>query len=152
YGCIGVGGRGYWGWENIRSAFMFARAAEIALDPPNLTQWIEDVNGDGSDEQVLFNGRELAVFTAYGARLIYWLDVHSGAVWVGNHLAVPAARYASGATKIPHPVARREAWLPEAYEATLKGAQSLRQKEPPPTAMGRHLPEWIFEGDGSDLT
>jgi hypothetical protein len=100
FGCTGVGGRGYWGWENVRAAFLFARLAEIAEEPhPRI--WIEDINGDGSDEQMLCDGWNLAVFTAHGGRLIYWFDLVEGREWAGNQLAIPHAPYENGATKQP---------------------------------------------------
>ncbi len=151
FGCIGVGGRGYWGWENARSAFMFARAAEMA-DDPTPGQWIEDVNGDGSDEVVLCNGREFAVFTAYGGRLIYWFDLKAGTQWAGNQLAVPPAKFEPGATKAPHLAPRPTRWLPDTFEPSLKTWGSARQKEPAPTGMGRHLPAWLFERETGEFT
>jgi len=69
-----------------------ARAAELA-DTPRSGVWIEDVNGDGSDEMVLSNGREFAVLTSYGGRLLYWFDLTTGREWVGNQLAVPPGAY-----------------------------------------------------------
>ncbi len=151
FGRVGVGGRGYWGWENVRSAFMLARAAELA-DEPTTGQWIEDINGDASDEVVLCNGRELAVFTAYGGRLIYWFDLKTGTQWVGNQLAVPPARYEPGYNKSPHVLARPAPWLPDAYEPSLKSWGQARHKEPAPTGLGHRLPPWIFERDPDEFT
>lgn len=151
FGCIGVGGRGYWGWENARACFALARAAELA-DEPAAGQWVEDATADGSDEQLLCNGQDLAVLTAHGGRLLYWLDLQAGRQWLGNQLAVPSAPFANDATKTPQTKPDLCRWLPDSYDASLKGWQGNRQKELAPTRMGRHLPEWIFERDSSELT
>ena len=151
FGCIGVGGRGYWGWENARACFALARAAELA-DDPAAGQWVEDATADGSDEQLVCNGQELAIFTAHGGRLLYWLDLQTGRQWLGNQLAVPLAPFTYDATKAPQTQPGLCRWLPDSYEASLKGWQGSRQKEAAPTRMGRHLPEWIFERDSNDLT
>ena len=151
FGCIGVGGRGYWGWENARSCFALARAAELA-DDPAAGQWVEDATADGADEQLLCDGRELAIFSAHGGRLLYWFDLRAGRQWVGNQLAVPAATFTNEAAKSPQIKPDLRRWLPESYEASLKGWQSSRQKEVAPTRMGRHLPEWIFEREANELT
>jgi hypothetical protein len=154
FGCIGVGGRGYWGWEHARSAFLFVRAAELVGDP-RPWQWVEDVNGDGSDEQVMCDGRQLAVLTAYGGRLLYWLDLAHGGQWAGNQLAVPAAKYEAGTHKAPPPnpaAAAAPGWLPDTFEPNPRPWQALRQKEPAPTAMGRYLPAWVFEREPPELT
>jgi hypothetical protein len=151
FGCIGVGGRGYWGWENVRTAFLFARAAEVADDPRSY-QWIEDVTADGADEQLLCDGRYLAIFTGHGGRLIYWFDLKEGRQWVGNQLAVPPGTFAEHTTHIPRVQSGPRYWLPPTYEADLKPWKALREKERPPTAMGRLLPLWVFERDVSTLT
>lgn len=142
FGCIGVGGRGYWGWENVRAAFLYSRLAEVAADP-RPRQWIEDVNGDGSDEQLLCDGRQLAVFTAYGGRLLGWFDLTAGRQWVGNPLAVPAAPYHSGASEQPQLKPRPARWLPETFEPDLRPWKEFKTKLAA-TRLGRYLtPEWF---------
>jgi hypothetical protein len=151
FGCIGVGGPGYWGWENVRATFALAMAAELA-DAPRTGQWVDDVNGDGSDEQLLCNGRELAVLTSYGGRLLYWLDLETGREWVGNQLAVPQARFdVDAAAKLPKLRLRPARWLPETYTANIRPWNTLKHKEAAPTRMGRHLPLWILEGEPAEL-
>jgi hypothetical protein len=151
FGCIGVGGRGYWGWENVRATFLYTRLAEIAEDPQP-RQWIEDLNGDGSDEQMLCDGRHLAVFTAYGGRLVGWFDLLEGRQWVGNALAVPSAPYTSGASEHPRITAVPNLWLPETFTADLKPWKALKTKEPKPTKMGNRLPAWLFDREPAELT
>ncbi|MCC7361368.1 MAG: hypothetical protein IT317_17915 [Anaerolineales bacterium] len=151
FGCIGVGGPGYWGWENVRSALTLARAAELA-DDPQPGRWIEDVNGDGADEIVLSNGRQAACLTSYGGRLLYWFDTAQGREWVGNQLAVPPATYNVDVHTPPAVETRPLPWLPEAYEANTRAWPEAKQKEALPTHMGRHLPPWVFEGEPSELT
>jgi hypothetical protein len=151
FGCIGVGGRGDWGWENVRAAFLFARLAEIAEEPhPRI--WIEDINGDGSDEQMLCDGWNLAVLTAHGGRLIYWFDLAEGRQWAGNQLAIPHAPYQNGATKQPALTPAPRVWLPDSFDADLRPWRSLRKKEPAPTRLGARLPEWVFERKSESLT
>lgn len=151
FGCIGVGGPGYWGWENVRAAFAQARAAELA-DAPRPGVWIEDVNGDGYDEMVLCNGREAIVLTAYGARVLYWFDLTTGRQWVGNQLAVPPSRFNVDTPGAPAVVVRPMRWLPDSYEPSVKPWPALKQKEAAPTHMGRHLPPWVFAGEPAELT
>jgi hypothetical protein len=151
FGCIGVGGRKYWGWENVRSAFLFARLSEAA-DEPEAYNWIEDVNGDGSDEQLLCDGKQLAVLTSYGGRLIYGFDLAEGRQWAGNQLAIPAAPFDERATHLPDSPARPRVWLPETGDADLKPLKAYKEKEHAPTQMSRHLPPWVFERDAPSLT
>ena len=151
FGCIGVGGPGYWGWENVRSAMTLARAAELADDPQSGV-WIEDANGDGADEMVLSNGRETAILTSHGGRLLYWFDTAHGREWVGNQLAVPPSRYDVDTHTPPVASVRPIRWVPEGYEASVKAWPEAKQKEPAPTHMGRHLPPWVFEGEPGELT
>jgi hypothetical protein len=151
FGCIGVGGRGYWGWENVRLTFLYSRLAELA-ENPQARRWIEDLNGDGADEQVLCDGRQLALFTAYGGRLLGWFDLHTGKQWVGNPLAVPAAAYTSGGSEHPKVVAVKRRWAPESFEADLKPWKEQKQKEAAPTRLGRHLTPELFAREPDELT
>ncbi len=151
FGCIGVGGRKYWGWENVRSAFLFAAVAEMA-DEPEAYNWIEDVTGDGSDEQILCDSKQMAVLTGYGGRLLYWFDVAEGRQWAGNQLAIPPAPYEERSTKAPDLKPHARYWLPTTTDADLKPLKAYREKERPPTAMSRHLPAWVFERDVPALT
>jgi hypothetical protein len=151
FGCIGVGGRGYWGWENVRSAFLFARLAEIAANPQP-RRWIEDINGDGSDEQLLCDGRQLALFTAYGGRLLGWFDLRAARQWVGNQLAVPPAPYIAGASQHPEVTPFRARWLPESFEADLRAWKDQKTREAAPTGLGRHLSPELFAREADELT
>lgn len=151
FGHPGLGGRKYWGWQGVRTAFLFARAAEIAIDP-RAWNWIEDTNGDGSDEQLLCDGRRLAVFTAHGGRLLYWFDLVEGRQWLGNQLAIPAAPYLGGSTKQPKLEPAPNVWLPETDDADLKAWKTLKVKERLPTRLAARLPSWIFEREPDRLT
>lgn len=151
FGCIGVGGAGYWGWEGARWAFLLGRAAEIAEDPAP-RQWIEDVTGDGSDEQLLCDGRQLVVLTARGGRVIAWLDLTEGHHWIGNRLAIPDARYEHGLTCWPAPRLRPQLWLPDTFDTDLKPWKKIKAKEANPTHLGQRLPEWIFKGEPAEVT
>ncbi len=151
FGCIGVGGRGYWGWENVRATFLYTRLAEIA-EHPQPRQWIEDFNGDGADEQMLCDGRCLAVFTAHGGRLVGWFDLKEGRQWVGNALAVPLAPYTSGASEHPAITAVPNSWLPDTFTPDLKPWKALKTKEPRPTKLGHRMPAWLFDREPAELT
>ncbi len=151
FGCIGVGGRGYWGWENVRGTYLFAR---LAQETANLAArfWIEDINGDGSDEQMLCDGRYLAILTAHGGRLLYWFDLLDARQLAGNHLAIPFAPFESGKTKHPHVRAFPNRWVPDTFEADLRPWRTLKKKERVPTRLGHRLPQWIFKGEPKELT
>jgi hypothetical protein len=151
FGCIGVGGRGYWGWENVRLTFLYARLAELA-EAPQARRWIEDLNGDGADEQILCDGRQLAIFTAYGGRLLGWFDLHTGRQWVGNPLAVPAAAYTGGTSEHPRIAAVNRRWTPETFDADLKAWKEQKQKEAAPTRLGRYLTPELFAREPDELT
>lgn len=151
FGCIGVGGRGYWGWENVRLTFLYSRLAELA-ENPQARRWIEDMNGDGGDEQILCDGRQLAVFTAYGGRLLGWFDLRAGRQWVGNPLAVPAASYSSGSSEHPKIMTFRRRWAPETFDADLRSWKEQKQKETAPTRLGRHLTPELFAREPEELT
>ncbi len=151
FGCIGVGARGYWGWENVRAAFLYARLAEIA-EAPEPRRWIEDLNGDGSDEQILCDGRQVAVFTAFGGRLLGWFDLTTACQWVGNPLAVPPATYVSGASEHPRLTPLRRRWLPDTFDADLRPWREQKTKELAPTRLGRHLAPELFARETDELT
>lgn len=150
FGCIGVGGRGFWGWENVRLTFLYSRLAELAEDP-QARRWIEDLNGDGADEQILCDGHQLAVFTAHGGRLLGWFDLRSGRQWVGNPLAVPAAAYTGGTSEHPKIAAVNRRWLPETFDADLKVWKGQKQKEAAPTRLGRYLTPELFAREPDEL-
>lgn len=150
FGCIGVGGRGYWGWENVRAAFLYSRLAELAADP-RPRQWIEDLNGDGSDEQVLCDGQQVVVLTAYGGRLLGWYDLRAGRQWVGNPLAVPAAPYTSGASEQPQPKLVPARWLPETADADLRPWRDHKVRQAAPNRLSRHYSPELFAREPDEL-
>lgn len=146
FGCIGVGGRNYWGWENARGLFLYTQAAQQA-DAPRRGRWIEDVNGDGSDEQLLGNGTHWVALTAYGGRVVAGFDLTTARQWAGNPLAVPSAPYASGETRWPRLRPPLPAWLPAGWDTALAPFEAWQTTEPVPTRLGKHLPDWVFEGE-----
>lgn len=151
FGCIGVGGRTYWGWENARGLFLYTQAA-VQADAPRVGRWIEDVNGDGSDEQLLGNGTHWVALTAYGGRLVAGFDLTSARQWAGNPLAVPAAAYVSGETRWPKLRPPLHAWMPDSWATDIRPFKQWRTKEAVPTRLGKHLPEWVFKGEPAELT
>ncbi len=150
FGCVGVGGLNYGGWENARTAVAVARAAKIAESPSEFVV-IDDCNGDGSDEVLISDGAQLLITSAYGGRVLYWFDLITGRQFVGNQLPVVPAEYTGDAH---YPVTRPYSMLPLPETdsplafADHDGSTSL---ETPPTRLGRFLPEWIWEGEAAPL-
>lgn len=149
FGCIGVGGKGYRGWEQAVSAFALARAVEVAeAGRPGIS--IEDVNGDGADELLLMDGKRLAVIANYGARLLYWFDLQTGMQHVGNQLAVSQAPF-KGDSKLPAFEDVPVAWLPERFEPAVNGSDACRVDEAAAARMAKYLPDWVWQ-DASPAT
>ena len=140
FGCIGVGGLNYRGWEDARAAIVIAMAMKEAENPRE-SVLIDDCNGDGSDEVLVSDGKQLIILSAYGGRLLYWFDLVTGQQFVGNHLPVMNLEYHGAEYTFPRPVPVR--WLPE----TDSPQDSALTEEAPPTRLGRFLPEWIWEGE-----
>ncbi|MBL8092964.1 MAG: hypothetical protein JNL73_02255 [Anaerolineales bacterium] len=138
FGCVGVGGREYWAWENVRNTFLYLRLAQLAADPTP-RRWIEDLNGDGNDEQIWCDGRQLVMLTGYGGRLLGWFDLKNRAVWVGNPLAIPRARYVDGASAHPKLRSDEPRWLPTSAAWDLKPFKAWREKEPAPARLAREV-------------
>ncbi len=145
YGCIGVGGLNYRGWEDIRQAVAIAFAAKFA-DNPNEFVVIDDCNGDGSDEVLMSDGRQVIITSAYGGRLLYWFDLATGQQLVGNQLPVIDGEYTGSGYYVPPPFPAR--WLPES-----DSPQDFAEltDEAPPTRLGRYFPDWIWDGEAAPL-
>lgn len=141
FGCIGVGGLNYPGWENARAAILLAIAAQEAENPREFVL-IDDCNGDGSDEVLISDGKQLIITSAYGGRLLYWFDLTSGQQLIGNQLPVRFGDYHGAEYGIPKPVAAR--WLPE---SDAPSDSSGLTEETPPTRLGRFLPDWVWQGE-----
>ncbi|HRF48462.1 MAG TPA: hypothetical protein PLC98_12625 [Anaerolineales bacterium] len=138
FGRMGVGGREYWGWENVRNTFLYLRLAQLAADPTP-RRWIEDLNGDGNDEQLWCDGRQLVMLSGYGGRLVGWFDLIDGIVWVSNSLAIPQARYVEGASAHPKLNETAAQWLPQDGNWDLRVFKALRQKESPPLRLAAEV-------------
>ncbi|MBI3242042.1 MAG: hypothetical protein HYZ49_07100 [Chloroflexi bacterium] len=142
FGCIGVGGLNDRGWENARTAVAVALAAKLA-EAPSENVLIDDCNGDGSDEVLVCDGKQLMITSAYGGRLLYWFDLTTGQQFVGNQLPVIQAAY-EGDGHYPVVEPRRKPWLPDSF-APQDSAEQI--EETPPTRLGRFLPDWVWEGE-----
>lgn len=145
YGCIGVGGLNYRGWEDARQAVAISFAARFA-DSPSEFVLIDDCNGDGADEVVVSDGRQLIITSAYGGRLLYWFDLITGRQFVGNQLPVVDGEYKGSEYSLPQP--RPARWLPES-DSPQDSADLI--DEAPPTRLGHFLPDWIWEGEPAPL-
>ncbi len=143
FGCIGVGGLNYRGWEDARAAVAIALAVKEAEAPHEFIS-IDDCNGDGSDEVILSDGRQLIITSAYGGRLLYWFDLVTGRQFVGNQLPVMNLEYHGSEYTFPGPVDAR--WMP-ASDAPAEAAALV--VEDPPTRLGRFLPESIWQGEST---
>jgi len=138
YGCIGVGGLNYIGWENARTAVPISLAAKFADEPKEFVV-IEDCNGDGSDEVLISDGKQLLIVTAYGGRLLYWFDLGSGRQFIGNQLPVLMTDY-HGDGSYPKVAPTPKRWLPDSSSTELMDV-------PLPTPYGKFFPEWIWDGE-----
>lgn len=148
FGCIGVGGLNYRGWEDCRTAVAISFAARLANNPTE-TVIIDDCNGDGSDEVLVSDSRNLIITSAYGGRLLYWFDLATGQQFIGNHLPVIQAEY-EGDGHYPNLTPIRPRRLPVSEQARLPDSVSLSDVDLP-TPLGRYLPEWIWEGEPRPL-
>jgi hypothetical protein len=148
FGCIGVGGLNYRGWEDLRTAVAVAFAARLANNPVEIVI-IDDCNGDGSDEVLVSDGRNLIITSAYGGRLLYWFDLLSGQQFIGNQMPVIEADY-EGDGHYPKLKTIRHPALPESEEARLPDSAQLSEVDPP-TPFGPYLPDSIWEGEPSPL-
>jgi hypothetical protein len=140
FGCIGVGGLNYRGWEDARAAVALTLAAEAAENPREFIL-IDDCNGDGSDEVILSDGKQLIITSAYGGRLLYWFDLTTGQQLVGNQLPVMSAEYHGAEYTFPAP--RTMGWLPQSADPQDVAAL----EEEAPTRLGRFLPEWVWNNE-----
>lgn len=150
FGCVGVGGRGYWGWENVRATAVYTRLAQLALDPQP-RRWIEDLNGDGCDELLWTDGVQLTILSGFGGRLLGWFDLSQGRSWVGNPLAIPLGRYVDGASLHPVIKPRPARWLPATFTPDLKPFKDLKRKVPLADALGAEADRELFPEGGADV-
>lgn len=148
FGCIGVGGLNYRGWEDCRAAVAISFAARIASNPAE-TIIIDDCNGDGSDEVLVTDGRNAIITSAFGGRLLYWFDLLTGQQFVGNHMPVIEAEY-EGDGHYPklRPLTQRP--LPDSEAARLPDSIALVDVDPP-TPYGRYLPDAIWDGEPAPI-
>ena len=146
FGCVGIGGQGYRGWDMAEASWALMRAAEWAVDPEAFAT-VEDVNRDEYDEYLLCDGEQLIVTTPFGGRLLYWFDLSSGAQHIGNQRAVTRAPYEADAALPELPPLPYRRWVPEESrpKAITPGAKLV--SESAPTRMGKFLPGWIWDGE-----
>lgn len=146
FACVGVGEKGYRGWEGAQASWALMRAAEWALDPHPFAV-VEDVNKDGHDELVICDGERVIMTTPAGGRLLYWFDLTTGKQYVGNQRAVTDAPYEADAALPELEPLPYEYWLPEDYrpQAIIPGAKLTAESAP--TRLGKYLPDWIWEGE-----
>ena len=146
FGCIGIGGKGYRGWEGARASWVLIQAARWAVDPEPFAVQI-DINHDGYEELVLCDGKQLIVTTPAGGRLLYWFDLTSGREYVGNQRAVTQAPYEADALLPEWEPVPFDLWLPDDYRPQAIVAEAQLTAEAAPTRMGKYLPDWIWEGE-----
>jgi hypothetical protein len=146
FGCIGIGGDGYRGWDGAQASYALLAAARWALDPRPICR-VEDVNRDGHDELVLSDGKQAIVTSPYGGRLLYWFDLETGEQYAGNQRPVTDAPYESDAALPPLPELDYRLWLPEEARPMPFMPDATLSAENAPTRLGKFLPAWVFEGE-----
>lgn len=146
FGCVGVGHKGYWGWEGAEATFPLLRMAELALKPDMMVSQ-EQLTSAEKPEVVLSDGRNVVITTAAGGRLLYWFDLGTGKQYVGNQRAVGPSKYQSDASLPERATITYDNRLPEDARpmALAPGARLIA--EAAPTRMGKYLPDWIWEGE-----
>jgi hypothetical protein len=115
-------------------------------EPPGPISVVEDLTGEGIDALLLGDDQEMIVLTPAGGRLLYWLDRERGELLVGNPLALAPAPYVADAL-LPVPRQLPNVWLPDELAPDYAPPGSRWSDEPPPTRLGRFLPDWIFDGE-----
>jgi len=146
FGCIGIGGDGYRGWDGAQASYALLAAARWALDPRPLVS-IEDVNRDGHDELVLSDGKQAIITTPHGGRLLYWFDLETGEQYAGNQRAVTDAPYEADAMLPAVETLDYRLWLPEEARPQPFMADATLSAEMAPTRMAKYLPSWVFENE-----
>ncbi|MFW6097780.1 MAG: hypothetical protein ACOC9Z_06875, partial [Chloroflexota bacterium] len=146
FGSPGIGGESYPGWKGATATWVLMQAAEWALEPGPVAEQ-KDVNGDGLEELILGDGRNLIVTTPLGGRLLYWFDLETGCQHVGNQLAVTPGPYEGDSALPANHSYPFELWLPEDArpQPIVPGARLVA--EAAPTRMAKYLPDWIWEGE-----
>lgn len=146
FGCIGVGGEGYRGWDGAVASWVLMAAARWALAPEPFAL-VEDVNHDGHDEWILSDGEQVIVTTAAGGRMLYWFDLLTGEQYVGNQRAFSRAPYESDSALPEVEPIPYELWLPEDYRPQAIVPEARLTAESAPTRMGKYLPSWVWDGE-----
>ena len=112
---------------------------------------VEDVTGEGYDEVLVCDGRDLLVLAPGGGRLLYWFDLETGRQYVGNQLAVFDLDY-EGDAIFPVQETIWKPWLPESWDLQAEIPEAEKVKEAPPTRFAGYLPEWVWNGNASPVT
>ncbi|MFQ5408230.1 MAG: hypothetical protein ACE5FI_07400 [Anaerolineales bacterium] len=150
FGSTGFGWGGYRGWEGARAALACIRAADFARQPARSLS-VEDVTGEGYDEVLLCDGRDLLVLAPGGGRLLYWFDLVAGRQFVGNQLSVFDDEYAGDAV-FPVRETLWKPWLPDTWDPEAAIPEVTVVAEAPPTRMGPYLPAWLWDGAANPVT
>jgi hypothetical protein len=146
FGCIGIGGDHYRGWDGAQATYAILEATRWALDPALAIEQA-DVNRDGHDELIIRDGSQAIITTPDGARLLYWFDLDNGEQYAGNQRAVTGVPYDYDAA-LPEPeILDHTLWLPEEPRPMPIMHDAYLTPETAPTRMDKYLPAWIFEGE-----
>ncbi|HUF37865.1 MAG TPA: hypothetical protein VMN57_05030 [Anaerolineales bacterium] len=141
FGCIGIGGPGTRVWSGAGSAVSLLQMA--AAEPGIRT---EDWNEDREEEIVVRTADQVVVLTRSGGRVLYWADLGTGRLIVGNPSSVVPGPFA-GESVPPSPLKYPWSDLPMIYDYTqyIEGVV-------PPTPMRKYLPDWIWTEEDGPLT
>jgi hypothetical protein len=146
FACVGIGGKGYRGWEGVRASWSIIEAAKQALMAQPLIAE-KDVMNEERTGVVLSDGSDFIVTSPAGGRLLYWFDLHTGEQYVGNQQAVPDAPF-EGDAQLPEPDPEPFAyWFPEDYRPQAIVPEARLTAEAAPTRLGQYLPDWIWDGE-----
>jgi hypothetical protein len=141
FGCIGIGGPMTRVWNGAIAAISLLR---MANSEPGVVA--EDWNGDRKEEVLIREGDQAVVLSRSRAHVLYWADLKTGRLIVGNPSSVVPGLFVNEA----HPPAPLKYPWSDLQDA-LDYAQFDRPVSPP-TPMGKYLPDWIWEPRDGELT
>lgn len=149
FGCIGIGGTSSRGWSGMHAAFaltdMVGYTGQRERQSQDASVFSGDLNQDNHTELKYFNDKDFAATSYIGGRLLYWADLRTGQLRVGNPSAVVPGKYE--ADSVPPPLTQHpNFWLPDGSSYA-----EFEQREETPTRLAKFLPAWVWEGYGESI-
>ncbi len=141
FGCIGIGGETSRSWRGAAAAIPILILADQRKYPVDESIFVE------SETFRLLRGEfESAIVCPIGGRVLFWADVDSGKLMIGNYSSVVAGNF-EGLAVPPEPILYSQKWLPSGEHFA-----EFMISEEPPTRMQRFLPDWIWEKKTSSVS